>query len=205
MILIKYLNNGSSVIELLFLIVHFFKPKVGIQVIVYPHLLFAGNVQFPDGAGPRNPDILLELFIELADHVFEDVFLGQPEINGKRQHHNNVPAQKACQIPHQLGSGGVFIVDLKSCDFVYVCAKKNEGQDSIIETEFAERPGQGSHKGKAVSIGNVTRDVEGGCKTGCEQPHNEKAAEIYFVQILRIEKEIGDTQVFAKAASDHRK
>jgi len=94
---------------------------------------------------------------------------------------------------------------LKSYDLVDVRDEKGERQDAIIEAEFAEGPGQGPHKGKAVSIGNVTSDVEGGCKSGCEQAHNKKAAEIYFVQILRVEKEVGDPQVFAEAACDHRK
>src|SRR5260221_2967422 len=74
-----------------------------------------------------------------------------------------------------------------------------------MEGELGEWPGSGSYKGKAVSVGNIAGDVEGGCKSGSEQPHNKKAAKIYLVKVLRIEEEVGDAEVFTETTRDHRK
>jgi len=47
--------------------------------------------------------------------------------------------------------------------------------------------------------------MKGHTKTGCKQTHHKKTAKAYFVHILRIEKQIGDAQVFAKVSGNHGK
>jgi hypothetical protein len=56
-----------------------------------------------------------------------------------------------------------------------------------------------------VAIGNITGNVKGSGKSGGYKSHNKEASEIHFVQILRVEKEIRYTQVFAETAGDHGK
>ena len=56
-----------------------------------------------------------------------------------------------------------------------------------------------------MSIINVTRDVKS-CGEPCRaQSDDEEGAKVDFVKIFRVEKEVGDTQVFSKAACDHGK
>jgi hypothetical protein len=42
-------------------------------------------------------------------------------------------------------------------------------------------------------------------ENSCAQTNDEEAGKVYFIEILRVEKEIGNAQVFAEAACDHRK
>jgi hypothetical protein len=56
-----------------------------------------------------------------------------------------------------------------------------------------------------VAIINIACDVERGRKTGDNHTHYEKTSEVYFIEILRVEEEIRNAQVFPETTSDHSK
>jgi hypothetical protein len=47
--------------------------------------------------------------------------------------------------------------------------------------------------------------VERGGESGNTETDDKEAREIYFVEIFRIEKQIGNAQVFSETSGDHRK
>jgi len=56
-----------------------------------------------------------------------------------------------------------------------------------------------------VAVIDVTGNLKGSSEPRCGEADNKKAGKIYVVQILGVEEEIRDTQVFAKAPGDHGK
>ncbi len=56
-----------------------------------------------------------------------------------------------------------------------------------------------------MTIDDVAGNMKSCDEAGYDNAHDEETGEVHFVQVLWIEKEIRDTQVFAEASGDHGK
>lgn len=56
-----------------------------------------------------------------------------------------------------------------------------------------------------MAVINIAGDLECGGKSGCCNPQDKETGKIYFVEILRIEKQVRNAEVFAKGTGNHRK
>lgn len=56
-----------------------------------------------------------------------------------------------------------------------------------------------------MAVINIGGNLKRGCKSCRGNTENKKAGKIYFVQILRIKKQVRNAQVFTERAGDHRK
>jgi len=56
-----------------------------------------------------------------------------------------------------------------------------------------------------MAIRYISGDVKCHAEPGRHQAEEEEAGKVYFVEIFRVEEQIGDAQQFAKAACNHRK
>ena len=54
-----------------------------------------------------------------------------------------------------------------------------------------------------MAVIDVTGYMECCCETGDHNTHYEKAPEVDLIQILWIQKQIGDPQVFSEISGDH--
>ena len=56
-----------------------------------------------------------------------------------------------------------------------------------------------------MSVIDVTSDVERSGEPSRAETDNKKRSKVYFVEIFRIEKQVGNSQVLAKTSRDHCK
>ena len=56
-----------------------------------------------------------------------------------------------------------------------------------------------------MAIGDIARDVKGRDEACRHHADDEKATEIYLVEVFRVQEKVGNAQVFAKATGDHSK
>ena len=95
MILIEHLNDAGFIVEIFF-IAYLLYFKVVIQVIINTHLFFAGDIKLAHNAGAGDTYILFQLFINLANHVFENIFLCKNKVDIEYRDKCDVSAEEAC-------------------------------------------------------------------------------------------------------------
>lgn len=54
-----------------------------------------------------------------------------------------------------------------------------------------------------MAVIDITRYVKRSGKSGNAKANNKEAGKIHLIQVFRIEKQVGDAEVFAKAAHNH--
>jgi hypothetical protein len=179
------------------------EPEVMVEVVVHLNLFLARNVQLFHGAGARHLYIRFYLFINAADHILEDVVVGEPEVDEKDGRHDEITRQESGEVCKDGPFSSVLVVYLETNDLPDIDDEEDHRNQTVVNAELCERAGKCSYKCKPVTIVDVTGDVEGHGKSRRTHPHDEKACEIDFVEILRIEEKIGDTQIFPEGAGDH--
>jgi hypothetical protein len=167
-------------------------------------LLLAGDVELFHCARPRHFNIRLDLFVDATNDVLENVFVGKPEVNKEREGHGQIARDESSQIHHQRIVRGVFVVNLKAVDAADVHDEKDNRDDAVVQAELREWPRERSQKSESMAIVDIACDVKSHCKAGCAQPHDKETCEVYLVEVLGVEKEIGDSDVSAETSADHR-
>ena len=64
---------------------------------------------------------------------------------------------------------------------------------------------QSADKGKSMTVRNITCNVKRHAEPCRQSPHDHEAPEIYTIEVLWVEKQIGNAEIFAETARDHCK
>jgi hypothetical protein len=169
------------------------------------YLLFSGDIEFLHRTGTGHLHIRFYLLIDAADHVLENILIGEPEIDKKDKGHRKISDNEACHVPCEVPARGVFVVFLKGNDLIKISADKKNGHYAIIDRKLCKRPRKCSNKREAVTIINVTCNMKGGGESRNGDTQDKETGKVHFIQVFGIKKKVGYAQVFAKTSGDHGK
>src|SRR5690606_4199697 len=92
-VLIKHLKDGRAIVKVC--VLYFLDLEVVVDVMVYGNLFFARDIQLLHRARACNLHLLLDLLIDPADNITEDVFVGKPEVDEEKKRHQRIARQQA--------------------------------------------------------------------------------------------------------------
>ena len=144
MVLVEDLQYCTLVVEVI--VLNFFDFEIVVDVVIYVHLFFAGDIKFFHDACPRHFHIVFYFLIDLANNVLKYVLVRHPEIKKKQHGHKKVTRNKAYEVVCNIACAAVFITSLKFDDLKNVNNQKYQWDEAIVDHELCERTAKCANK-----------------------------------------------------------